>query len=199
MIDKFHSFYQFGLDIGWVCNAYYKEIIMQSFNISKCSREFDKETCMFEQYTYAILRFFGSAKIKSFVYSILVVIFIPSVSKALDSELQCDYYKTKEKIICNVFYRSIIINSAQINNGNCLAPLGKLNEINDARNKLNRASPNPIPSEQNFIGKHSAYTSFEIPVDNECHLEEFNIVSDTKTFRWKLNYLRQLIYPDPLP
>ena len=125
--------------------------------------------------------------------------FICTSSYASERPLQCDYFRTQEKVICAVSGKLVNVSSITINEGECKSPDVKINEVNSVRNELNKQSPNPLSLEPDFRGRHKYGAVFSFPVDSHCDLKSFVIIANNTPYQWRLNYLRSLIYPNPLP
>lgn len=132
------------------------------------------------------------------IFSQSISIFANNFAYAEDNPIGCEYYQEQDKIICDTKKTKIQVTSAIINDGECKSPTQKLTEINTIRKELNKTTANPIALEKDFRKKYDFDEQFYLLVDSDCHLEKFEILTKNATYRWEINQIRRLIYPNYL-
>ena len=141
-------------------------------------------------------RIFQLSYVIFLVYSVNII--SSNLAHADDNPISCEYYQEQDKIICNTRKNKITVRNAIINDGECKSPIQKLHEINTIRKELNKVSANPIALEKDFRQKFDFDEQFYLLVDSDCHLEKFEIQTKNASYRWEINQLRKLIYPNYL-
>ena len=111
--------------------------------------------------------------------------------------IACDYYQGQEKVICNVEAGKARISSARINEGACLSPEHRLQDLNAARRDWTRRYLQPLALEKTFIGTHRRGQSFYFLIDPHCDLQEVELTVNGEIMKWKRNIISAPPYITP--
>ena len=103
--------------------------------------------------------------------------------------IACDYYQGQEKVICNVQAANARISSGRLNEGACLSPERRLQDLNAARRDWTRRYLQPLALEKTFIGNHRRGRSFALLIDPHCDLQEVEMTVNGEIMKWKRNIL----------